>query len=143
MLEARAENKSGPPDGGVVASAAFEMVGARPNSLGFASTGREIGGAGPSGFVACPTHARTTWEGLGPSACLHRLYDYVREYREDDAVRLFRGPSASRFAAAALSPASFQCGTYDCAPRDPQASSAARTLALCEVAGIRIAIGAL
>jgi hypothetical protein len=30
VLEARAENKSGPPDGGVVASAAFEMVGARP-----------------------------------------------------------------------------------------------------------------
>src|SRR5271168_1603205 len=31
------------------------------DSLGFASTVREIGGAGPSGFVACPTHARTTW----------------------------------------------------------------------------------
>src|ERR1700677_3324939 len=31
------------------------------DSLGFGSSGREIGGGGPSGFVACPTHARTTW----------------------------------------------------------------------------------
>src|SRR5271170_4793847 len=33
VLEARAENKSSPPDGGVVAIAAFEMVGARPTAL--------------------------------------------------------------------------------------------------------------
>lgn len=61
-LEARAENKSGPPDGGVVASAVFEMVGARPIVLVSRPRPGEIGGAGPSRFVACPTHARTTWE---------------------------------------------------------------------------------
>src|ERR1700720_1054341 len=60
-LDAAAGNKSRPPDGAVVVICGVRDGGRVGESLRFALTSRKIGGDDANVFVACPTHARTTW----------------------------------------------------------------------------------
>ena len=60
-MAAAAGNKSKPPDGAVVVICGVRDGGRVGESLRFALTSRKIGGDEANVFVACPTHARTTW----------------------------------------------------------------------------------